>query len=303
MLSENINIQLKKIFRAQKFEYEPRWFSTLHLLYTNKGMSIQHIANTLGVTHPAVVQILNELTKRGYITTIKGTQDRRTTFPALTDDGKNMYLLIKPLVDKIERMFFSVSSATGYDIVDVLSKLEKGIGTRNLYDKVTESIKEEQLKEVKIIPYAKKYKSYFQKLNIEWLKEYFNVELTDEKILNDPEKEIIKKGGEVFFALSNDIVIGTCAMIKINEETFELAKMAVTKSAQGKQVGRKLCLTAIGYAFENNAKKIVLDTNEKLTAAINLYRKLGFIMVPYRYDDKYKRDLFRMELNLEGLKD
>jgi DNA-binding MarR family transcriptional regulator/GNAT superfamily N-acetyltransferase len=303
VLSENINVQLKKVFKAQNIEYEPRWLSILHILYTTNNQSIQQIAGSLGVTHPAVVQILNELIKKGYVTSAKGTNDRRTTYPALTENGRNIYLIIKPIVDRIEKIFFSHSSSTGYDIVDVLSKFEKVIGSKNLYDRVTESIKEEQMKEVKIIPFNKKYRTDFKKLNVEWLKEYFTVEPTDEKMLNNPEKEIIRKGGEVFFALYNDEVVGTCAMIKINEEVFELAKMAVTKPVQGKQVGRKLCLTAIGYAVTKNAKKIALDTNEKLTAAINLYRKLGFVVVPYQYEDKYERDLFRMELNLEGLKD
>lgn len=301
VIGDSINAQLKKIFKSQQIEYEPRWFSTLNLLSANREMSIQQISRTLGVTHPAVIQILNELIKRGYVRTVKGTNDKRTTYPVITEEGKRMYLMIKPLVDKIEKTFFSLSSATGYDIVDVLSKLENALSSRKIYDKVTELIKEDQMREVKIISFEKKYKSEFKKLNIEWLQEYFAVEPADEKILNYPENEIIQKGGEIFLALSNNEVVGTCAMIKIDDDNYELAKMAVTKSAQRKQVGRKLCLTAIGFAVDSKAKRIVLDTNEKLSAAIGLYRKLGFVIVPHNYDNKYKRDLFRMELNLEEL--
>ena len=100
--------------------------------------------------------------------------------------------------------------------------------------------------------------------------------------------------------LENEVA-GTCAVLKVDEATFELAKMAVDEKAQGKQIGKKLCLTAIGFAISNNAEKIVLDTNNKLEAAINLYRSLGFLAVPHKYNDKYKRDLLRMELNLKSV--
>jgi ribosomal protein S18 acetylase RimI-like enzyme len=151
---------------------------------------------------------------------------------------------------------------------------------------------------VKIISYQKKYKNDFRKLNIEWLEKYFTVEPTDKKIIDSPEEEIINKGGEVFFALLNNEVIGTCAVIKVDRKTYELTKMAVTEKAQGKQVGNKLGLTVIGFAVSKRAKKLVLDTNHKLTVAIHLYRKLGFVTIPYEYDNKYKRELLRMELNL-----
>ena len=74
--------------------------------------------------------------------------------------------------------------------------------------------------------------------------------------------------------------------------------MAVIENAKGKQVGKKLGLTVIGFAFSKRGKRIVLDTNYKLKTAIQLYRKLGFVTIPFKYDNKYKRELIRMELNL-----
>ena len=64
-------------------------------------------------------------------------------------------------------------------------------------------------------------------------------------------------------------------------------------------MGKKLGLTVIGFAVSKGAKKLFLDTNHKLTAAMQLYRKLGFVVVPFEYDNKYKRELIRMELNLK----
>jgi GNAT superfamily N-acetyltransferase len=118
------------------------------------------------------------------------------------------------------------------------------------------------------------------------------------KYLISPEKEIIDKGGEVFFALLDNEVVGTCAVIKVDRKSYELTKMAVTKKSQGKQVGKKLGLTVIGFAVSKRAKRIVLDTNHKLIAEIQLYHKLGFVTIPFEYNSKYKRELIRMELIL-----
>ena len=63
---------------------------------------------------------------------------------------------------------------------------------------------------------------------MEWLEKYFTVEPIDKEILNSPGEEVIKKGGEVFFALLDNEVVGTCAVIKVGRKTYELTKMAVT---------------------------------------------------------------------------
>jgi ribosomal protein S18 acetylase RimI-like enzyme len=76
--------------------------------------------------------------------------------------------------------------------------------------------------------------------------------------------------------------------------------MAVTENAKGKQVGRKLAEHIIGRARQRKSKSLILETSPKLIAALNLYRKLGFIQVPYRQGEvtKYHRMTIKMELKL-----
>jgi len=75
--------------------------------------------------------------------------------------------------------------------------------------------------------------------------------------------------------------------------------MAVSEEFQGMQIGKKLALTAIGYAYEKGANRIVLETSPKLKAAINLYENLGFQLIEKTAPSKYKRTLFKMELKLK----
>ena len=51
-----------------------------------------------------------------------------------------------------------------------------------------------------IINFKIEYEKDFYDLNIEWLKEFFLVEDYDQKILSNPQKHIINKGGSIFFA-------------------------------------------------------------------------------------------------------
>lgn len=60
------------------------------------------------------------------------------------------------------------------------------------------------------------------------------------------------------------------------EYDFELAKMAVDPSAQGKNIGWLLGRYALGKVRELGAKKVYLESNTILKPAINLYHKLGF---------------------------
>lgn len=151
---------------------------------------------------------------------------------------------------------------------------------------------------VEILRYEKKYKNYFKKLNLEWLQKYFEVEPVDEKILSNPEK-IIKNGGEIFFAKLNNIVVGTCALEKIDNETFELIKMGVTEKAQGKKIGELLSKSAVEFAKSQKAKRIILESNRKLIAALSLYKKLGFVEVPDYVSSKYIRSNIKMILELD----
>lgn len=153
--------------------------------------------------------------------------------------------------------------------------------------------------EVKIINYKPQYKEAFKTLNEEWIKTFFVMEAGDYKLLDNPEEEILNKGGHIVFALVNDEAVGTCALMKSEHEplVYELAKMAVSPKAQGKKIGYLLGTTLIEKAKELNAEKIVLETNSVLMPAIKLYEKLGFRYVPIT-NAGYDRVDVQMQLDI-----
>lgn len=151
------------------------------------------------------------------------------------------------------------------------------------------------MKEIEIITYNDELRHHFEKLNREWLEKYFTVESIDEELFKNPEKDIIEKGGHIFFALKGSEIVGTCALIK-KHEGFELAKMAVTDKYQGLGIGRKILEVCINKAQSNGAKYIELVSNKKLSRAIHLYKKIGFKEIPI--SDSYKKIYARCDVQM-----
>ncbi len=151
---------------------------------------------------------------------------------------------------------------------------------------------------MEILSYSPKYAEDFKNLNIAWLEKYFWVEPHDEDVLGDPEKHIIQPGGTIFFVKENKHIIGTVALMKMEDAVFELTKMAVTPSAQGKNIGQKLMEHTINFAKDKNWKKLIIYSNRKLENAIYIYKKYGFTEIPIEENNPYSRGDIKMELNL-----
>ena len=151
---------------------------------------------------------------------------------------------------------------------------------------------------IEIEPYHSKYQSDFEILNKEWIEEYFKMEQEDLNILQNPEDYVIKKGGEVFFAILENRVVGTAAMVLTTMGVYELAKMAVNKDYQGMGIGRSLLQRSIKFALDENAREIFLITNDALKPALNLYHSSGFVLCPQNDDNRYLRGNTKMNLIL-----
>ena len=152
------------------------------------------------------------------------------------------------------------------------------------------------MKSLDIVTFQKKYKADFERLNREWIEEYFQMEEEDFYTLQNPESHVIEKNGEIFFALYNETVIGTAAMIPFSESVFELAKMSVMRDFQGRGVGKILLKKCIQFAQKRKANEIFLLTNDVLKPALNLYLSCGFKITDEYDDERYERGNTKMTI-------
>lgn len=297
-LSERLMQDVGNVYHEQGFDFDPRWFAILQLIKKNDRISVVDASEVLRTSHPAVVQLANQLEKKKIISTSKDKQDGRKRILQLTDKGKELLINLSPLLKKIEEANRDFLASTGYDVLSIIEKLEKALEKKSMYERVNEKIKESELQNVEIVEYKPQYKKYFKRLNYEWIKKYFKVEKPDEQILSNPEKEILKKDGQIFFAKEENKVVGACAINRTGSHSFELSKMAVTQKSQGKQIGKKLAHAAIEFAKNKNAREVTLETSRKLEPALALYHQLGFIIESKLTVSKYERGTITMKLDL-----
>jgi len=149
------------------------------------------------------------------------------------------------------------------------------------------------------------YAEDFRRINEDWISANFWLEESDIQVLSDPQKYILDNGGNVFIALLNGKAVGTCALQVHDALTCELTKMAVDSHAQGSGIGFLLGITLIEKARERGFSRIILEGNTKMKASILLYRKLGFIEIPFTEVEQtaasHKRCNIVLELELPPL--
>ena len=140
----------------------------------------------------------------------------------------------------------------------------------------------------------------FRRLNEEWIVRYFALEKKDVEALSKPRESILDCGGRILFAVRDGAAIGCSALVATARGEFEVAKMAVTESAQGLGIGRRLLQATIKAARIAGATRLLLETNGVLTPAIRLYESVGFRHVPAdrRKASLYARSDVQMELIL-----
>jgi ribosomal protein S18 acetylase RimI-like enzyme len=139
-----------------------------------------------------------------------------------------------------------------------------------------------------IISFDSRYATDFKQLNLEWLKLHFRVEPIDEDVLSRPE-EILSDGGAIWLAQEGGAIVGCCALIAKGDGIYELSKMAVTSSAQGNGLGRRLLEAAIKGFTEIDGHLLFLETNTALKAAIALYESSGFVHRQRPHSSPYER--------------
>lgn len=298
-LGESLQKDISDVCKKRNSNLDPSLFPILYYLYKFEKSTVQNLADNLQITHPAVIQSLRKLNQLDLIETKTGTHDKRESYSFLSEKGNQFLKDEQDLFNDIEDLNKEIISESGYDVFKMIDSIKNLLTQKSYALRMEEKAKQKLMRNIEIITYNKKYKEIFKSLNYEWLEEYFKVENEDQKYLNDPEKYIIKKGGQIFFARINNEIVGTSAAIKIDKQTYELSKMAVTKKVQGKQAGKKLALAVIGFAYSKNAKYVTLLTNKKLYSAINLYKKLGFETNNEEEKSNYERKVFRMTLLLQ----
>jgi len=298
LMTAVITDDASKIYELYGVDFVPKWFPVFYILTEEREITITEIANEIGHSQPSVSKIIQEMSNAGIVKESK-TDDKRKNNVVLTEKGVLLSQKIQQQLKDIDVAIDGIISESKHNLWAALEEWEFLLEQKSMFKRVSDQKKLRESKDVEIVEYKTEYQEAFRALNVEWISNYFEMEEADYKALDNPEEYILNKGGKILVALYQNKPVGVCALIKMNnpDYDFEMAKMAVSPKAQGKNIGWLLGQGIVKTARELGAKKIYLESNTILKPAINLYYKLGFEKV-FGLETPYKRCNIQMELVL-----
>lgn len=294
-LSELLTEQASEVYSLYDVDIQPKWFPVFYVLALGGERSITQIAQEIGHSHPSVSTIVKEMIKKEVVMKAVGKSDGRENYVTLTEKGR-------AINERVQIQYHDVNAAVETALAETQNNIWKAIGEweyllaqKSLLKRVQDEKKLRESSAVTIVEYEHVYQEAFRQLNVGWITTWFKMEGADHKILDHPQEYVLDRGGYILLALDNGRPVGTCALVKIGDDTFELSKMAVSPAAKGKGIGWLLGNAAIEKAKKAGAKRLYLESNTILKPAINLYYKLGFKRIP-GVPSPYERSNISMEL-------
>lgn len=287
-LAERLQADAAKVHKAMGIEAQPAEVALLAALDRFGPLTVSGAVDALGVSQPAVTRTATGLVERGLIASETSDEDQRQKVLKLTRTGRALVAKAKkaawPAIDDAVRALCEPLEGS---LLEQLAGLERQLTERTLESRALDGT------DLAVREYSDDLRQAFYDINAEWIQSMFALEALDRKILENPRETIIDPGGVILFAESKELgVVGTCALMKVEEGVFELTKMGVLERARGRGAGELLLESAIIRASTLNIETLYLLTNAKCVAAIKLYEKLGFVHdaeIMKRYGAEYER--------------
>jgi DNA-binding MarR family transcriptional regulator/N-acetylglutamate synthase-like GNAT family acetyltransferase len=298
-LSENMMKEIQLVYDYFNIDFDPYLFPIIKIIDHNNGITNSEIKSKLALSQPAITQATNKLMVKGLVSSKSDAKDGRKKIVSLSDKGKRVIGEMQPLWQAMDEVIKGLTRYQAESLIDHINRLEDNLSRELLSTTIINKTKARMNNAVEIINFETKYSKDFYDLNIEWLKTFFYVEPYDEEVLNNPDKYITGKGGHIFFARKKDRILGTVALMPMDEDgVFELTKMAVSPELRGQKIGQRLMRHCIDFAKNSGMRSVILYSNTRLENAIYIYRKYGFIEIPVEEGCPYVRCNIKMEHKL-----
>lgn len=145
-----------------------------------------------------------------------------------------------------------------------------------------------------VVPFSPAYSAAWRTLNEGWILEAgFALEAKDHLVLNDPEGQVIAKGGHILLVVDAAAqALGCGSLMPLADGGFEVAKMAVTPTARGRGLSRLILQGLEKTARLQEASRLYIETNSALTPALRLYESFGFAYLPSQNTPYARADVF-----------
>ncbi len=298
-LNRRMDTDVSRIYEDLGVDFNARWFPVVYQLAQRSPLSVTELAGLLGFSHTAIANFSRELVKNGLLISEPDPIDKRRRLLRLSEEGEARVAVLIPIWQEIRIVVDDLVTSAEPNILAAISGLENQLDQAEMYSRLRSQFRCRLLADIEILDYHPTLKKHFKILNAEWLDHLFKTEPADAKILDDPNGQIIQKGGHIFFARVRGKIVGTAALVKHDHNVHELAKMAVTSQMHGRLVGTKLTGAIIEEGKKRGLTEIYLETHPSMIQAIGFYGRQGFeVTDEHQLPKKYQRSRLVMVHNL-----
>jgi len=275
-LADNLWKDVTVIYQELGIDCDDRWFPMLYALHLKSPQSITILAKSLLLSHTAINQLSKEMVKKGLLSTFPSKKDKRKRFLGLTAKGQNLIESLIPVWDEIGLATRDWIAESGQNVMEIITDLENSLEQKNMYERVWIRLKGYPPRKIEFMDYSPAMKKHFRLLYAELLTDKYEIEEVDEKLLNDPNRKIIKKGGSIIFASLNDEIVGTCAAMHHRGNIYEVTALVVKNHARQVGIGSLLLEKIIVKSREAGAEILYFQIDPELKPALQLIERFGF---------------------------
>lgn len=269
-LGERMQADVARVIEQAGLPLQPSHYPLLATVDREGPMTIGAMAQSLGLSQPAVTRSVARLAELGLVATTKVHRDQRHKTVALTEQAQAVLAQSAATVwPRVEAAVAEVCGDGARPLLALLARLERGLDDASL---------DRRAPMLTVLPFSDDLAPAFHDINAQWIETMFTLEPTDREVLEQPRARIIALGGDIRFVAAEGLgVVGACALQKTGERRFELTKMGVLPEARGRKAGEFLLRAMIARAAELGAETLYLLTNARCAPAIHLYEKVGFV--------------------------
>lgn len=295
-LAERMQADAGRVIRDAGLPVQPAQMPMLAALDRYGPLTVGEAVEILGVSQPAVTRTSAALVESGLVRADRSNTDQRQRTLALTPQGETVMARARIAVwPVVSAAAVDLCSGPREGFLDQIASVERALDQQSLEERVKMMADKAKQAEagLSIRDYSEELAPAFYDINGEWISSMFTLEHNDIEILSKPTELIIDRGGVILFVEAQGLgLVGTCALIRIDEGVYELTKMGVKDAARGRKAGEFLLRKTLERASEMAIEKLYLLTNAKCAAAIHLYEKVGFchdVQIMRDYGARYER--------------
>ena len=272
---EKMQISGDKVYKEAGLDFKSSWFPVYYVLSkSEKPLTVMEITDQIAFTHITVKNIVNELETGNLIIVVPNPTDKRSKCISLSEKGKLLLKQLEPIWLSFSIAIKNILSAGHPDILHILERIDNEINRSPLNERVRNLTENP----VFVLDYKPSLKKYFYELAGPWLYNVLDGKFEDEDLytLQNPDIAYVNEGGFLFFAKYQYKIVGCVALKRLDEDTFEFAKLFINPAYRKLGIATKLIERCISRCKENEAKELWLQTTMSMPEAHKLYYKLGF---------------------------